>query len=184
MRYHAIAFAIITSSLFAACGGGGSTVGSAITPTAPRPLATVPPVAPPATTNAVLQTATISGAPTFITAAQLPVYTFGGDTTANQSNCTGSCLALWPVVAPPAGTLPAPWTSFTRADNGQKQLAYNGMPLYTFVSDTALTATGDNFQNFHLAHPAAAVAPAAPTAAPVMPTIAPAAPATPPPSPY
>jgi predicted lipoprotein with Yx(FWY)xxD motif len=177
MRYHAIAFAIITSLLFAACGGGGSTLGSAITPTAPRSLATVPPVAPPATTNAVLQTATINGAQTFVTAAQLPVYTFGGDTTANQSNCTGSCLALWPAVAPPAGTLTAPWTSFTRADNGQKQLAYNGMPLYTFASDTALTATGDNFQDFHLAHPAAAAAPPAPTAAP-------APPATPPPSPY
>lgn len=108
----------------------------------------------------------IMGAPTFITSAQLPVYTFGGDTTPNQSMCTGGCLAIWPAVAPPAGTLPAPWSSFTRSDNGQKQLAYNGQALYTFASDTALTATGEGVQNFHLAHPLATSQPAPPTQAP------------------
>lgn len=91
----------------------------------------------------------------FITAAKLPVYTFGGDTIANQSACTGGCLAIWPAVAPPAGALTAPWASFVRSDNGQQQLSYNGKPLYTFVSDSALMATGDGFQNFHLARPLA-----------------------------
>jgi predicted lipoprotein with Yx(FWY)xxD motif len=184
MKYHSTAFALVTSSLLAACGGGGSTSNARpFMPAAPI-VSTAAPAAP-VSSSAVLQTATINGTPTFITAAQLPVYTFAGDTVPNQSTCTGSCLALWPAVAPPAGTLPTPWTSFTRADNGQKQLAYNGMPLYTFASDSALTATGDGFQNFHLAHPLAAAPTApspAPTAAPVMPTIAPATP--PPSSPY
>jgi predicted lipoprotein with Yx(FWY)xxD motif len=166
MRYHATAFALLTSSLLAACGGGGTTSSAhPFMPAAPV-LSTAAPSAP-VSSAAVLQTASINGAATFITAAQLPVYTFAGDTVPNQSACTGSCLAIWPAVAPPSGTLPAPWTSFTRVDNGQKQLAYNGMPLYTFASDTALTATGDGFQNFHLAHPAAT--PAAPTAAPATP---------------
>jgi hypothetical protein len=40
----------------------------------------------------------------------------------------------------------------------------------TFVTDTALTATGDGFQNFHLAHPAAAAAPAAAPPAPTPPS--------------
>jgi hypothetical protein len=39
------------------------------------------------------------------------------------------------------------------------QLAYNGQALYTFVSDKALTATGDGVQDFHLAHPLATTAP-------------------------
>jgi predicted lipoprotein with Yx(FWY)xxD motif len=154
--------------------------------TNPGPTSPTSPVSP----SSVLQTATIAGAPTFITSAQLPVYTFGGDTTPNQSMCTGTCLAVWPAVAPPAGTLTAPWSSFTRADNGQKQLAYNGQALYTFASDTALTATGDGLQNFHLAHPAAATPTSAPqpsqapaTMAPVAPaTMAPVAPTTPPPA--
>lgn len=103
----------------------------------------------------------IGGATDFITSAQLPVYTFSGDTVANQSNCTGACLTAWPAVAPPAGaTLTPPWSSFTRSDNGQAQLAYNGMPVYTFFKDSALTATGDGVQNFHLLHPPAATAPA------------------------
>ena len=149
MKYISIAFVLSASSLLAACGGGGTSASA---------LPVAQPQASPAavlSNSSVLQTASINGADTFITAAQLPVYTFGGDTVANQSACTGSCLALWPAVAPPAGMLPAPWSSFVRTDNGQQQLSYNGKPLYTFVSDSALVATGDGFQNFHLARPLA-----------------------------
>jgi predicted lipoprotein with Yx(FWY)xxD motif len=150
MKHMSIAHVLIaSSSLLAACGGGGST--STSSNTLPR----TPPgtVAGPA--SVVLQSATINGAPAFVTAGQLPVYTFGGDTVANQSACTGSCLALWPPVPPPTGTLPTPWSSFARTDNGQQQLSYNGQPLYTFISDSTLTANGDGFQNFQLARPLA-----------------------------
>lgn len=147
MKYTSLAFALIASSLLAACGGAGS---SSKSYGQPIPVVQPSPVVSP---GSVLQTAMLNGAPAFITAAQLPVYTFGGDTVANQSTCTGSCLAIWPAVAPPAGALPAPWSSFTRSDNGQRQLSYNGKPLYTFTGDSALLATGDGFQNFHLARP-------------------------------
>jgi hypothetical protein len=114
-----------------------------------------------------------------VTAAGFAVYIFTGDTTANQSNCTGGCLAVWPAVLAPAGALPTPWTSFTRADNGQIQLAYNGQPLYTFVSDTQPgVATGVGVEGFELATPLPSTpAPTAtPTAAPTSaPTAAPTA---------
>jgi predicted lipoprotein with Yx(FWY)xxD motif len=150
MKHVSIAYVLIASSaLLTACGGGGGTSSS------PNALPRTAPGAAADPNSVVLQSATINGAPAFITAAQLPVYTFGGDTLANQSACTGSCLALWPPVAPPTGTLPAPWSSFARADNRQQQLSYNGQPLYTFVNDSALTANGDGFQNFQLARPLA-----------------------------
>jgi F420-0:gamma-glutamyl ligase-like protein len=47
------------------------------------------------------------------------------------------------------------------------QLAYNGKPLYTFVSDTSPdVATGDGIQGFSIARPAASAATPAPTAVP------------------
>ena len=146
----------LAAALLAGCGGGGSTGtavpgGTTTTPTAP-------------TTTTPLSTMTLNGGTAFVTAAQLPVYTFGGDTVANQSMCTvaGGCLAVWPSVTPPAGTLPTPWSSFTRSDNGALQLAYNGAALYTFTGDKPGVATGDGVQNFHLARPVATGTPTGP----------------------
>jgi predicted lipoprotein with Yx(FWY)xxD motif len=115
----------------------------------------------------------IDGSAVFVNSAQLPVYTYSSDTAGN-STCTGGCLAAWPAVLAPSGTLPTPWASFTRGDNGQVQLEYNGKPLYTFVADSADTANGNGDVvgngTFELAHPLAD-----PTSAPTTdPTIAPA----------
>ena len=133
------------AALLAGCGGGGSSAPMNNTGTT---------TTPPASTT-VLSTMTLNGAAAFVTAAQLPVYTFGGDTVANASACTvaSGCLAIWPAVAPPAGTLPTPWASFTRSDNGALQLSYNGAALYTFASDKPGVASGDGVENFHLARP-------------------------------
>jgi predicted lipoprotein with Yx(FWY)xxD motif len=147
MKITSIAFALVASILFAACGGGGSTGSSAYTPTIPQPQPTA------TVASTVLQTAVLKGSPAFVTANNMPVYTFGGDTTANQSTCTGGCLQIWPAVAAATGTLPAPWASFTRGDNGMLQLSYKGQPLYTFASDSPGVANGDGVENFHLARP-------------------------------
>jgi predicted lipoprotein with Yx(FWY)xxD motif len=150
MKNISLALAFV-AALLAGCGGGGST--GAVPGSTPGGTTT-----PPTTTSsAVLSTMTLNGGPAFVTAAQLPVYTFGGDTVPNQSTCTvaSGCLAVWPSVAPPSGTLPAPWSSFTRSDNGAIQLAYNGAALYTFTGDKPGIATGDGVQNFHLARPLA-----------------------------
>jgi len=123
----------------------------------PTSRATASPTPTP-TASSPLGTATINGRITFVNSSQLPVYIFTSDTP-GHSTCgnAGGCLAAWPAVLAPAGTLPAPFTSFTRIDNGQVQLQYNGQPLYTFVADSADTANGDGSivgsGTFKLAHP-------------------------------
>jgi predicted lipoprotein with Yx(FWY)xxD motif len=163
---------VLAVAALAACGGGGAATGASYTaPTNPSPLSTP---APAATTpaaaaatsapaaNSPLQTAVIDGSSTFVNSARLPIYTYSADSV-NVSTCTGGCLAAWPAVLAPAGTLPAPFTSFKRSDNGAVQLEYNGQPLYTFVGDTADTANGAGdvvgSGTFNLAHPLAAATP-------------------------
>jgi predicted lipoprotein with Yx(FWY)xxD motif len=177
---------LITSTVLittlAACGGGSGAAGVAYpgipsptnqatanpTPTTqptasptPTTQATANPTPTPTPTpaaSAPLQTAMINGRITFVNSSRLPVYIYTSDTP-GHSTCTnvGGCLPAWPAVSAPAGPLPAPFTSFTRSDNNQVQLQYNGQPLYTFVADSADTANGDGdvvgSGTFKLAHP-------------------------------
>ncbi len=80
------------------------------------------------------------------------LYTYDQDTE-GVSNCSGSCLSAWPAFeAKGEATLPANVTIIKRSD-GSSQYAYNGMPLYYFVSDTTGKVTGDGVNNFHVAKP-------------------------------
>jgi len=161
------AFAL--SIALAACGGGGSSGGgftpSAPVAAAPSAPATSPSSAPSAAPTAGAQTTTgfsgdakqaqVNGKTILIDAATgLALYFFNGDS-ANQSNCTGGCLAIWPVHAASASEkADGNFSIFTRSDGNGMQWAYKGHPLYTFVSDSAANnATGNNFQNFVLATP-------------------------------
>jgi len=86
-----------------------------------------------------------------------PLYIYNADS-AGKSNCTGACLANWPAYQATGSTanLPAGVGVITRADNGQKQYTYNGLPLYYFKADTNGEPTGNGVENFTLAKPAAA----------------------------
>jgi predicted lipoprotein with Yx(FWY)xxD motif len=138
MDMKSIGLGLVASALLAGCSGGSAASGPPQTP----PLA-----------NAVLATAIIGGKPAFVNSAQHAVYTFDGDTIANQSTCSGSCAAVWPPVAAPKVSLTSPFASFRRGD-GSTQLSYNGKPLYTFVGDTQPNiATGDGVNGFHVARP-------------------------------
>ena len=65
----------------------------------------------------------------------MTVYTFDKDTAnSGKSACSGGCLANWPAVQPGDAAPSAPYSVITR-DDGSKQLAYKGKPLYTFVKD-------------------------------------------------
>ena len=70
----------------------------------------------------------------------------------NRPSCTG----MWPVVTAPDDAKPVGnWTIITR-DDGSKQWAYKGKPLYTFAKDQKPgDITGDGFLNgaWHLAQP-------------------------------
>jgi predicted lipoprotein with Yx(FWY)xxD motif len=70
-----------------------------------------------------------------VDAKGMTVYTFDKDSAnSGKSACTGGCATNWPAVQAGSGALTAPYSSITRED-GSKQLAYKGKPLYTFVKD-------------------------------------------------
>ncbi|HTW83892.1 MAG TPA: hypothetical protein VMD91_07490 [Candidatus Sulfotelmatobacter sp.] len=168
MKNVSFAAGVLLAALLAGCSGGGTSTptppagggASAPTPT-PTPIAATPTPSPAPSSTPVaaatpLGTATINGSPAFVTATGFATYFFDGDTTADVSTCTGSCLAAWPPVLAPSGALPSPWSEFTRTDTNQLQLAFNGRPLYTFASDTSPgVATGDGVAGFSLARPTA-----------------------------
>jgi len=81
----------------------------------------------------------------FVDAKGMTLYTFDNDTTANKSSCNDRCAMGWPPLSAGADAKAmGPWTIVTR-DDGTKQWAYQGKPLYTFSRDTAAgVANGDN----------------------------------------
>jgi|SRR5581483_2965550 len=118
-----------------------------------------------AVNNAVLITKTSSSLGQYLAEPNgQPLYTYGGDSN-GVSNCTGSCLASWPAYQDKGSTtnLPAGVGTIKRADNGETQFTYNGMPLYSFVSDSSGQATGNGISNFTLAKPTSTTAPSSST---------------------
>ena len=75
--------------------------------------------------------------------AGMTVYTYDKDTpNSGKSACVATCAKNWPPVMA-EGTPPAPYSVVTREDGG-KQLAHQGRPLYTFIKDKkAGDKTGD-----------------------------------------
>jgi predicted lipoprotein with Yx(FWY)xxD motif len=75
----------------------------------------------------------------------MTLYTFDNDKTANKSSCNGNCLKNWPKLAASASDHNmGDWTVITR-DDGSKQWALKGKPLYYYSKDTKEGDTkGDN----------------------------------------
>ncbi len=77
------------------------------------------------------------------------VYTFDKDTVGSgKSACNGPCAQLWPpVAAQAADAASGDWSLVTR-DDGGKQWAYKGAPIYTFSKDAKPgDTTGDKFKD-------------------------------------
>ena len=77
------------------------------------------------------------------------VYTFDKDTAGNgKSACNGPCAQLWPpVMASASDTAGGDWSIVTR-DDGSKQWAYKGWPLYTYSKDAKPgDMRGDKFKD-------------------------------------
>lgn len=69
-------------------------------------------------------------------ASGMTVYTFDKDTAGSgKSACNGPCATMWPPVPATSERVAAPYSVVTR-DDGSKQLAYKGKPLYLFANDT------------------------------------------------
>jgi len=77
------------------------------------------------------------------------VYTFDKDTAGSgKSACNGPCAQLWPPVAAQASDAASgDWSIVTR-DDGSRQWAYKGAPIYTFSKDAKPGDTaGDKFKD-------------------------------------
>lgn len=83
--------------------------------------------------------------PTLVDGAGMTLYTFAKDG-AGKSACNGKCAANWPpLMAEEGDAAMGEWSVITR-DDGSKQWAYKGHPLYTWVKDQKPgDITGDGF---------------------------------------
>jgi predicted lipoprotein with Yx(FWY)xxD motif len=91
---------------------------------------------------------------TLVDAKGMTLYTFDKDA-GGKSVCNGPCAKNWPPLAATDINGPANWSVLAR-DDGSKQWAYMGKPVYTWVKDTKPgDTTGDGVNNnvWHVAHP-------------------------------
>ncbi len=89
---------------------------------------------------------------TLTNAAGMTLYTFDKDA-GDKSACNGPCATNWPpLMATGDGKASGAWTIIVREDGG-KQWAYKGKPLYTWSKDAKPgDKTGDGFNSvWHVA---------------------------------
>jgi predicted lipoprotein with Yx(FWY)xxD motif len=76
------------------------------------------------------------------------LYTFARDSAPGKSACNGACATAWPpLMAAADAKAEGDWSVVTR-DDGSKQWAYKGKPLYTYAKDSsgaAATGVSDNW---------------------------------------
>ena len=91
----------------------------------------------------------------------MTVYQFALDVKdSGTSACTGGCLDTWPALTVPAGSTPVAGSgvtgklgTITRADNGQLQVTYDGLPLYFFSGDNAPGDAHGVYTSWDIVHP-------------------------------
>jgi predicted lipoprotein with Yx(FWY)xxD motif len=108
-----------------------------------------------AQTAAPAKVADTSKGKSLVDAKGMTLYIFDKDST-GKSACNGQCAQNWPpLMAPANAAASGDWSVITR-DDGTKQWAYKGKPLYTWVKDTKPgDATGEGVANntWHIAAP-------------------------------
>ena len=85
----------------------------------------------------------------------MTLYTFDKDA-GGKSACNGPCATNWPPLMAAANAKPASDYTIIVRDDGSKQWAHKGKPLYTWKNDKkAGDITGDGFANnsWHIATP-------------------------------
>jgi predicted lipoprotein with Yx(FWY)xxD motif len=139
MRPKLLLLAVVASVLLAACGGsksssttssgssgsGGSSSTSSSSTSSSSTVKTA--------SNAKL------GQTVLVNTQGMTLYHLTGETGA-KFICTSSCLSVWHPVTVPSGAKPSGSVgslSLVKRPEGAEQVAYNGMPLYTFAQDKA-----------------------------------------------
>ena len=79
----------------------------------------------------------------------MTLYTFDKDVAGSgKSTCNGPCATLWPPAAVAADAKAEGDLSIVTRDDGSKQWAYKGKPVYTYAADKKPgDVTGDNFKD-------------------------------------
>ena len=79
----------------------------------------------------------------------MTLYTFAKDAAGSgKSMCNGPCATNWPPLLVDGSPVVSGDYSVITRDDGKKQLAFKGMPLYFWVKDTKPgDKTGDGFLN-------------------------------------
>jgi predicted lipoprotein with Yx(FWY)xxD motif len=115
---------ILAAALLAGCGGMSRTASA--------------PDAPTRTADGVL-----------IGPSGMTLYTFNRDAAGSgKSSCNGPCATSWPPLMAADTAKPIGAYTIIVRDDGKKQWAYKGAPLYYWAKDTkAGDRTGDGFNN-------------------------------------
>jgi len=85
----------------------------------------------------------------------MTLYVFDKDS-GGKSACNGPCAGNWPPLMAAEGAMPMGDYTVIARDDGSKQWAYKGRPLYTWKKDAKPgDITGDGFLNgaWHIAQP-------------------------------
>jgi predicted lipoprotein with Yx(FWY)xxD motif len=79
----------------------------------------------------------------------MTLYTFDKDTAnSGKSTCNGPCAALWPPMMAAAADQPSGAYTIVTRDDGSRQWAYKGKPVYTYKPDQKPgDRSGDNFRD-------------------------------------
>ena len=86
----------------------------------------------------------------------MTLYTFDKDTAGSgKSMCNGPCATLWPPAMAGAGAKPEGDLTVVNRDDGAKQWAYKGKPVYFWTKDAKPgDHSGDGFNGvWHVAKP-------------------------------
>ena len=86
---------------------------------------------------------------------RMTLYTFDNDKTPGKSSCNGQCAVNWPPFMVAEGSTPAGEFSVVVRDDGKKQWAYKGQPLYYWPEDQEPgDRYGDNYRKvWHVVTP-------------------------------
>ncbi|WP_241070665.1 COG4315 family predicted lipoprotein [Achromobacter insuavis] len=89
-----------------------------------------------------------------VNSAGMTLYTFDKDA-GGRSACNDQCAKIWPPVTAAADAKASGDLSVITRDDGSKQWAYKGKPVYLYAKDTKPgDKTGDNFKDvWHVIKP-------------------------------
>ncbi len=89
-----------------------------------------------------------------VNSAGMTLYTFDKDA-GGKSACNDQCAKIWPPVTAAADAKASGDLSIITRDDGSKQWAYKGKPVYLYAKDAKPgDKTGDNFKDvWHVAKP-------------------------------